>query len=575
MKQKNTRDPKKMTSYFWYEAPILVVVTISGLIYNIGMVAGPYFQGQLVQGLYDLLNHKILANRLIQLSLLYMLVIALVQVCRAIKRFSVRIFANHTSRRMRRLLYNALLHRQFGDDTGSLMTKAISDVDSCVEGMRKFTTEIFDTGVVMIAYLAMLLYYDVRLTILACMFTPLAYVIANVLKKKVVKANKAYKESESVLNTMTLDRIVHAMTYRITGREQALNDRYEKQLTDYEQKSAVSNIFEGALTPLYDAIAMFGIVLIIYFGGRNVLHIGWKAWDLASFTTFLACFTKLATKVSHAAKLFNAVQKAQVSWVRIRPLMSDPIYDHYQKEEKEINHLTFDHVTTFYHGHPETAVKDINFTASANEIIGITGEVACGKSLLGKALVSEADYQGKILINGLDFKKLLPHSAHQWITYMGHDPMLLSDSIKNNICLGDDIDLDHYLKMVCLDQEVGELKKGPDTLIGNGGMTLSGGQQQRLALARTLAHAKPIIVLDDPFSAVDPATEQQILTNLKSLQGHVILLMTHRVDCFSQLDQIIYIHDHQVSVGKHEDLLKKNAGYAKLIEGGQQDAQYR
>lgn len=98
------------------------------------MVAGPYFQGQLVQGLYDLLNHKILANSLIQLSLLYMLVIVLVQVCRAIKRFSVRILA-HTSRRMRRLLYNALLHRQFGDDTGSLMTKAISDVDSCVEGM--------------------------------------------------------------------------------------------------------------------------------------------------------------------------------------------------------------------------------------------------------------------------------------------------------------------------------------------------------------------------------------------------------------------------------------------------------
>lgn len=89
--QKNTRDPKKMSSYFRYEAPILVVVTISGLIYNIGMVAGPYFQGQLAQGLYDLPNHKILANRLIQLSLLYMLVIALVQVCRAIKRFSVRI----------------------------------------------------------------------------------------------------------------------------------------------------------------------------------------------------------------------------------------------------------------------------------------------------------------------------------------------------------------------------------------------------------------------------------------------------------------------------------------------------
>ena len=149
--------------------------------------------------------------------------------------------------------------------------------------------------------------------------------------------------------------------------------------------------------------------------------------------------------------------------------MSDPIYDHYQKEEKVINHLTFDHVSTFNHGYPETAVKDINFTASANEIIGITGEVACGKSLLGKALVSEADYQGQILINGHDFKKLSPHYAHQWITYMGHDPMLLSDSIKNNICLGDDIDLDHYRKMVYLDQEVGELKNCAHTRIGNGG----------------------------------------------------------------------------------------------------------
>lgn len=121
--------------------------------------------------------------------------------------------------------------------------------------------------------------------------------------------------------------------------------------------------------------------------------------------------------------------------------------------------------------------------------------MTCGKSLLGKALTDEADYQGQIKINGLDFKKLSAHSAHQWITYMGHDPMLLSDSIKNNICLGDEIDLDHYLKMVCLDQEVGELKDGADTLIGNGGMTLSGGQQQRVALA----HSKPIIVLDDHF----------------------------------------------------------------------------
>lgn len=569
---KSIRHPEKLISYFRREAPVLFIVTISGLIYNIGMAAGPYFQGQLVQGLYDLLQKKIEAIDLVRLALIYILVIAIVQVFRAIKRFSVRIFANHTSRTMRRLLYNALLHRHLGDDTGSLMTKAISDVDSCVEGMRKFTTEVFDTGVVMIAYLAMLFYYDVRLTLLACLFTPLAYIIANLLKKQVVKANKAYKESESILNTMTMDRITNALLYRVNGLEEGVNARYEKQLSDYEHKSAISNIFEGALTPLYDAIAMFGVVLIIYFGGRNVLHTGWKVWNLANFTTFLACFTKLATKVSHAAKLFNAVQKAQVSWGRLQPLMADPIHDNYPNHLNTLEDLSFDQVMVYYPGHQETAVSDINMTFHQNEMIGITGEVASGKSLLGKALIGEANYQGRIYINGQDLKSLSPHDRHGTITYMGHDSMLLSDSIANNISLGDEIDVAEYLKLVCLDEEVSHFKDGMDTMIGNGGLTLSGGQAARVALARALAHVKPIIILDDPFSAVDEATMQKILDHLKKLSGHIILIMTHRLSILPQLDQVVFIDDHKVQVDTHDALMAKNVHYVKLIEGGKDHA---
>lgn len=145
---------------------------------------------------------------------------------------------------------------------------------------------------------------------------------------------------------------------------------------------------------------MFGIVLIIYFGGRNVLHIGWKAWDLASFTTFLACFTKLATKVSHAAKLFNAVQKAQVSWVRIRPLMSDPIYDHYQKEEKVINDLTFDHVT-FGYLPDQPILKDYSFKVAKGEHVTFVGRTGKGKSTIFKLLLGLYQPQkGKILLDG-------------------------------------------------------------------------------------------------------------------------------------------------------------------------------
>ncbi|MGN0362117.1 MAG: ABC transporter transmembrane domain-containing protein [Bilifractor sp.] len=329
--EKIPEHPDRILSYFHAEVPVLIVVTISGLIYNVGMLAGPYFEGKLAQCLYDIIRGRAAFRDMLVLALAFVAVIFVVQFMRAVKRFGVRRFANNVSRSMRRCLYNNMVHASqkelASEGLGELLTKAIADVDACVEGMRKFTTEIFDTGVVMIAYVCMLVYYDWRLAILACMFTPVAYFAADRLKGAVTSANAAYKKSASELNTVTVDRISSAVTYRLYGREKDRDENYEKFLTDYEKKSAVANIFEGAMTPLYDAIAMFGAVMVIYFGAKNVSGTGWKLWDIAAFTTFLACFTKLAVKASHAAKLFNAVQKATVSWHRIQPLMKPVVED--------------------------------------------------------------------------------------------------------------------------------------------------------------------------------------------------------------------------------------------------------
>jgi ATP-binding cassette subfamily B multidrug efflux pump len=112
---------------------------------------------------------------------------------------------------MRHMLYNSLVgmspEELRRENLGSVMTKAVSDVDTCVEGLRKFITEIFDTGVVMVAYLAMLFWYDWRLALLACAFTPAAYFIAGRLRTVVSACSSAYKKSAGRLNSSTLDRI--------------------------------------------------------------------------------------------------------------------------------------------------------------------------------------------------------------------------------------------------------------------------------------------------------------------------------------------------------------------------------
>ena len=571
MKQRRSfiRQPDRIASYFKSEVPVLIIVTISGLIYNIGMVAGPYFEGRLAQCLYDIFHHRAVWRDMVTLALCYVAVIGGVQAMRAVKRFSVRRFANNVSRNMRRCPYNSLVHPDADtlkdESLGSLLTKAIADVDACTEGMRKFTTELFDTGVVMIAYIVMLARYDWRLTILACLFTPLAYFAADRLKARVTAANAAYKQSESALNGVTMDRIDHAVTCRLYGREADRNAAAEEALSDYEKKSARANLYEGATTPLYDAVAMIGAVMILYFGARNVAGTGWIAWNIAAFTTFLACFTKLAVKASHAAKLFNSVQKASVSWKRIQPLMREAVDDDWTVMDRPVVpvSLTFDDVACGYR--EPNFLHHISFAAHPGEIIGITGEIASGKSLLGKILIGEVPYTGTITVGAKNFAEMDQKERLETFTYMGHEPELLSTTFRDNITLGSAVDAENFLRRTAMDQDLAAMHRTPDSPVGAGGAMLSGGQQARLALARTLAHARAIVILDDPFAAVDPKTEVQIFKDFRTHgKNQTLLLISHRLAHFPECDHVLYLHDGTGTFLTHTAMLEAEPGYRSL-----------
>ena len=109
------------------------------------------------------------------------------------------------------------------------------------------------------------------------------------------------------------------------------------------------------------------------------------------------------------------------------------------------------------------------------------------------------------------------------------------------------------------------------------GVRLSGGQAQRLALARTLCHKKPVLILDDPFSALDRRTEEQIFANLKNLtKDSIVLLISHRLYLFPQMDQVLWMENGRVTAGTHEELMSKEPGYAAIYraqEGGEADEQ--
>ena len=565
--EKNFR-PDRVLSYFRLEWLPLAFVTLSGLVYNIGLLATPWFEGRLAQCLADILGGSETAAKMAMLVLAYILVSLLVQAARFVKRFYVRRFANNINRRMKGILYANLVRQSRAalekEGAGELMTKAISDVDDCVEGMRKFTTEVFDTGVALVGYAVMLLVYDWRLALLSLLFTPVSYVCAAWMKKPVQRAGAAYKKAAGALSAATLDRAQNAVTYRIYGCEDARAEKYEDALNTYEKTAVRSNVWQSALPPLYLAASEAGVLFILWFGTKNVLGTGWSVWDIAAFTTFLSCFTKLVVKSSKAAKLFNAVQKAEVSWTRIKPLMKQP-EQLAPLRIPEPADVTLENLSFAYGGEP--VFTGLSLTARPGDIIGITGPVACGKSTLGRVFLCEAPYGGSARFGGTEFSALTPRQISATVGYLGHDPELSADTVQNNVLCGSEQEAEPYLAEAALDDEVRRMEQGLKTVIGPGGTRLSGGQAQRLALARTLAHPRPVLVLDDPFSALDRNTEDIVFRNLQEYaKDKVVFLISHRLYHFPQMQQVIFMDGGKTTVGTHAELMAAEPVYLQLYE---------
>ena len=571
IKQKRGRafQPDSIAAYFRLEWLPLTLITLSGLAYNVGLLAGPWFEGRLAQCLADILGGNETAAAMTALAAGYILVTLLVQAARFIKRFYVRRFANNINRRMKGVLYANLVRQSRGalekQGAGELMTKAISDVDDCAEGIRKFTTEVFDTGVALAGYIVMLFAYDRHLALLCMIFPPISYICAEKMKKPVQRAGAAYKKAAAALSAATLDRAKNAVTYRVYGCEDAQEARYEAALDGYEQAAVRANVWQAALPPLYLAASNLSVLFILWFGAKNVLGTGWRAWDIAAFTTFLSCFMKTAVKSSKAAKLFNAVQRAEVSWKRIKPMMKTPRALEPlaipAAQRVEVSGLSF----CYDGGAP--IFEGVSFSAQPGDIIGVTGPVACGKSTLGRVFLCERPYGGSVRIGGRELSELSPREAASTVGYLGHDPELWNDTVEENVLCGEAGDAMRFLALTALDGEVRAMEQGLQTVVGSGGVRLSGGQAQRLALARTLAHPRPVLVLDDPFSALDRRTEDEVFARLKACaQDRVVILISHRLYHFPELRQIVFMQGGKADAGTHEALCASVPAYRALYE---------
>lgn len=566
LKVEPIKGPNKIVNYWKKEKVVVAAIIFFGLTFNIAIVLGPIYQGKLL----DALLMKKPYEDVLKIAGIFVLLVFGIQVMRFFKRFYIRRFANSTLSTMRLMIYNNLMDRKVDshskEDVGNLTTRAISDVDACVEGMRKFTTEIFDTGVLMASYFVSMILYDLKITMMVSVFIPLAMFLAEKLKLVIYKRTSEYRLKKSEMASLTYESVENTMLYRANGMEDFYRNRYEVELFDLEKKSINASILENAMQPVYKIIAMLGVIPMIYFGGMKVIE---GSWTVGAFSTYFTMLAALALKASKAAKLFNSVQKSKVSWTRIKPYMTE--YVTFPKEDQEktrteepllkVENLSFSYPSAAKERDP--VIRNISFSGRKGMLIGITGPIASGKSTLGLALLGLYPYEGSIVIAGKELKEISDTKRSSLISYQGHRPSLFSDTLAENIMLGREGNLSKAIKAAALEADLHLMPEGKETKVGNMGIRLSGGQQARVALARALYGENSIIILDDPFSAVDMKTEEEIVKNLKSMyRESIIILISHRISIFKETDLVIlFDQEKKAMCGTHEELLEKSKTY--------------
>nr|WP_312578512.1 ABC transporter ATP-binding protein [Sedimentibacter sp.] len=558
------KEPYKIINYWKKEKLIVACIIIFGLAYDISIVLGPIYQGKLIDSIvngYDL-------NSVVIVAVSFVIIITSIQMFRYFKRLYIRRFANSTGATMRLMIYNNIMHKSAAEldeeNTGNLMTRVISDVQLCVEGMRKLSTEIFDTGVMMITYIISMIMYDSKITFFSMIFMPFAILLADKLKVVIYRYSTQYRSKSSKVADITYNNIENAILYRISGMESKNRDKYNEELEDLQNKAIKANLLENSMRPIYNVIAMLGVIIVIYMGGEKVIN---GTWTVGNFTTYILMFGAMSKKTSSAAKLFNSIQKSQVSWKRIKPYLSEyKIKDTITNFDVHNTSLTVKELNFTYPMDKKNIIENITFSGKHGEIIGVTGPIVSGKSTLGLSLLGIYPYGGSIKIDGKELIEYSDYERSQMISYLSHKPQLLSDTIYNNITLGNEKDISHVLKDVCFDIDLSEMPDKEYTLVGNGGVRLSGGQQSRIALARALLGKNKIIVLDDPFSAVDMQTEEKIIKNLRdNYKESLIILISHRLTNFNKINNIILLHsDKKVEYGNHKEFMKNSKLYQTI-----------
>ena len=447
--------------------------------------------------------------------------------------------------------------------TGDIVARCGVDADATVAVLAPlpFSTSVL---VMMVVSAGWMLYVDIPLGLLAIVVFPILITLNIGYQRRI---DRFYNVAQKELGTLSeavhesFDGVMVVKSFGAEGRETEKLARISSRLKDARISAiGVRSVFEAML----DVVPTLINILLIVLGAFRVKSGDMSVGDLSSF---IYLFTLLIFPLRIIGYLFSEIPHSVAGWRRIREvldeeLLADPILriDRAQAGVAiEINELCFSHQD----GSP--VLKNLSMKIEEGKVVALVGATGCGKSTLLH------------LISGL-IEPISGSLAVQegGVALVFQEAFLFAESLRYNITLDADISSERVTKAISAAQcqdFIGDLEQGLETMMGERGVSLSGGQRQRVALARAIAQDRPVLLLDDTTSALDPKTESNVVSSLRGIStGRTLLIVASRPSTIALADEVLFMADGRiVDQGTHQFLLEKSEPYRLLISAFEHD----
>jgi ATP-binding cassette subfamily B protein len=467
------------------------------------------------------------------------------------------------------------LRLKFFDKTpiGRLVTRNISDVETLADVFTEGLAAMAGDLLQIVFILGFMFYTDWKLALVSLSTIPLMVLSTYVFKEKIKVAFNDVRNAVANLNSFVQEHLTGMNIVQIFGSEKTEFEKFDEINKEHRDANLRSVLYYSVYYPVAEIIAAMGIGLLVWYGAKGVIHFEQTGITVGTLTAFIMYIQMFFRPIRMVADRYNTLQMGIVSTSRIINLLDDKsdimpngtYKTGHVKGDVEIDRVWFAYNEADY------VLKDISLQIKSGETIALVGATGAGKSSIINLLNRFYEInRGSIRVDGVDIKEYDLASLRQNIGVVLQDVFLFSDTIRNNITLGNPEVTDemilHAADMVGARKFIDRLPGGLNYNVMERGSTLSVGQRQLLSFIRAMVYDPKILVLDEATSSVDSETEEMIQEAISNMMtNRTSIVIAHRLSTIQKANKIIVLdHGEIKEQGTHETLLLKEGHYAQL-----------